>query len=46
MLQSNTNSLFVFRNVVTNIQACYWVPLLAVKHLIIKKTLYSFLYYA
>jgi len=37
MLQSNTKSLFLCRNVITNIQAVYWVPFLAVKHLILKK---------
>jgi hypothetical protein len=40
MLQSNTKSLILCRNVFTNIQAVYWVPFLAVKHLIIKKTLF------
>jgi len=46
MLQSNTKSQFLCRNVITNIQAVYWVPFLTVKHLIIKKTLYSFLHFA
>jgi hypothetical protein len=44
MLQSNTKSLFLCRNVITNIQAIYWVPFLAVKHLIIKKTLLFFMF--